>query len=217
VLGAVLPDGVAWAETFSDPPEALFPEEEEVVGRAVAKRRQEFATVRQCARRALADLGIGPVAILPGDRGEPRWPPGVVGTMTHCDHYRAAAVARAATVATVGIDAEPHVPLPEGVLDAVSLAGERAHVADLTRARPGIAWDRLLFCAKEATYKAWYPLMHSWLDFAEAAITFDPDAGTFTSRLLVAGPVIGGTRITAFPGRWVGADALVATAITVLR
>jgi 4'-phosphopantetheinyl transferase EntD len=218
LIGPLLPNVVASAEAFTDPPAvALFPEEAAFVSRAVDKRRREFASVRYCARQALADLGVGPVAIVPGDRGEPRWPPGIVGTLTHCAGYRAAAVAPAVSVAAVGIDAEPHEPLPEGVLDMIGLPAERAQVAELTRRDSGVAWDRLLFCAKEATYKAWFPLMGAWLGFDEAEITVDPVTRTFTSRLLAAGPEIGGTRIGVFPGRWACENALVATAITLLR
>ena len=47
-------------------------------------------------------------------------------------------------------------------------------------------WDRILFCAKEATYKAWFPLTHRWLGFEDAHITFTVDgsgaAGAFSSR-----------------------------------
>jgi 4'-phosphopantetheinyl transferase EntD len=86
---------VACAESFVDPPEAvLFPEEEAVIARAVPKRRQEFTTARHCARTALATLGAPPAPILPGEMGAPTWPPGYVGTMTHCAGYRAAAIAR---------------------------------------------------------------------------------------------------------------------------
>jgi len=101
-------------EVFGDPPAApLFPEDERAVARAVGKRRREFATARFYARTALARLGLDPAPIVPGPRGEPGWPAGVVGSMTHCAGYRAAAVARAEDVLTIGVDAEPDEPLPE--------------------------------------------------------------------------------------------------------
>jgi 4'-phosphopantetheinyl transferase EntD len=69
-------------EAFDDPPDAvLFPEKEAVISRAVGKRRREFRTVRHCARRALTELGLPPAAVLPGERREPVWPPGVVGSL----------------------------------------------------------------------------------------------------------------------------------------
>jgi 4'-phosphopantetheinyl transferase EntD len=215
VIGDVLPAGIAWAETFAERLDGgLFPDEAAVVAKAVGKRRREFAAVRACARRALADIGVEPVPILPGDAGQPQWPSGIVGSMTHCAGYRAAAVASTATVAAVGIDAEPHDPLPDGVLGAVSRPGERAHLADLRRAAPGVAWDRLLFCAKEATYKAWFPLTGTRLGFDQAEVTFDVAGRTFTSRLLVPGPRVACTRVDTFTGRWAASESHVAAAVT---
>ena len=118
MIEAILPAAVAVAEARDDEaPVELFPAEEAIVARAVAKRRRrEFATGRGCAHRALAALGASAGPIAAGERGEPLWPGGVVGTITHCDGYRGCAVARAAELATIGIDAEPHEPLPDGLL-----------------------------------------------------------------------------------------------------
>jgi 4'-phosphopantetheinyl transferase EntD len=49
----------------------------------------------------------------------------MVGSITHCRGYRGAAVARAAEVPGIGVDAEPHLPLPERLLALVALASER--------------------------------------------------------------------------------------------
>ncbi|WP_306332212.1 4'-phosphopantetheinyl transferase [Streptomyces sp. KL109B] len=72
----------------------LSRQEEALIARAVPKRRNEFTTVRACAHDALAGLGLAPVPLLPDERGAPGWPPGVVGSMTHCPGYGAAAVPR---------------------------------------------------------------------------------------------------------------------------
>jgi 4'-phosphopantetheinyl transferase EntD len=94
VIEKVLPGAVASSEAFDDAPDAvLIPAEVAVISRAVEKRRREFQTVRHCARRALDELGLPPAAIPPGGHREPLWPPGVVGSLTHCTGYRAAAVA----------------------------------------------------------------------------------------------------------------------------
>jgi 4'-phosphopantetheinyl transferase EntD len=216
VIEELLPKTAAAEEAFADPPGAvLFPEEEVVVARAVPKRRNEFTTARFCARAALARLGVPPVPILPGPRGAPRWPDGIVGSMTHCAGYRAAVVAREDDLVTVGVDAEPNEPLPEGVLDAVTVADERGWLPGLLAARPDVCWDRLVFCVKEAVYKAWYPLTGRWLDFAEAVVTVDPDERTFDARLLVPGPVHRGRTIPGFTGRWLARNGLLVTAIAV--
>ena len=127
MLEEILPPAVAAVEAFGDVPDAvLFPAEEAALGRAVDERRREFSTVRACAREALARLGLPPVPIVPGLRGAPQWPSGIVGSMTHCAGYRASAVARMQDMLILGLDAEPDHRLPDGVLDAIATADERA-------------------------------------------------------------------------------------------
>jgi 4'-phosphopantetheinyl transferase EntD len=219
LIEKILPDAVASAEAFDDPPDAvLYPGEAEVISRAVDKRRREFRTVRHCARRALRQLGLPPVPVLRGEHGEPQWPAGVVGSMTHCGGYRAAAVARSCDLHTLGIDAEPHQPLPAGVLDVIALDEEQDCLARLAAADTATYWDRILFCAKETVYKAWFPLTRRWLGFEGAAITInpgttDPAQGSFSTRLLVPGPTITGDTLTRLDGRWLRSDELVITAI----
>jgi 4'-phosphopantetheinyl transferase EntD len=215
VIGDLLPDVVVTEVAYDDPPEArLEPAEEAVVAKAVDKRRREFTTVRHCARAALARLGVPYRPLVPGLRGAPSWPDDVIGSLTHCDGFRAAAVARAGALASVGIDAEPALPLPEGVLDAVALPVEQQRLAKLAAEHPDTPWDRILFSAKESVYKAWFPLTGLWLDFHEAELDLSPD-GTFSARLLVPGPVVGDRRIEGFDGRWAVRDGLLATAIAV--
>lgn len=206
---------LAVSEMYTDPPElAPLPEEEPLIAKSVAKRRNEFVTVRYCARLALGELGLPPVPILKGDKGEPCWPDGVVGSLTHCEGYRGAAVGRRGEVRSVGIDAEPHDVLPKGVLDAISLPAERAELWALPS---GLHWDRILFCAKEATYKAWYPLTQRWLGFEDAHIVFDVDdtgtAGGFESRVLIDPAALSGPPLQTLSGRWSVRDGLALTAI----
>ncbi|OBH13241.1 4'-phosphopantetheinyl transferase [Mycobacterium sp. E1747] len=219
LVSAVLPDvgELASAEVYSDPPDlAPLPEEEPLIAKSVAKRRNEFITVRHCARVAMGELGLPPVPILKGEKGEPCWPDGVVGSLTHCTGYRGAVVGRTEAVRSVGIDAEPHDVLPGGVLNAISLPEERHEMAALPA---GLHWDRILFCAKEATYKAWFPLTKRWLGFEDAHIVFDLDpadggtAGVFVSKILIDGQALDGPPLTALRGRWSVERGLVLTAI----
>jgi 4'-phosphopantetheinyl transferase EntD len=216
-MRAVLPDiaDLVYAEMYDDPPHlAALPEEEPLIARSVAKRRNEFVTVRHCARVAMEQLGMSPSPILKGDRGEPQWPDGVVGSLTHCEGYRGAVVGRRAAVRSVGIDAEPHDVLPKGVLDAISLPAERTEISALSE---NLHWDRILFCAKEATYKVWFPLTQRWLGFEDAHITFTVDAegmsGEFVSRILIDPAARSGSPLTELAGRWSVAGGLALTAI----
>jgi 4'-phosphopantetheinyl transferase N-terminal domain len=93
---------------------------------AVETRLREFTAARTCARLAIAKLGLPAGPILRGAWREPIWPRGVVGSITHCRGYRAAAVAKQRNVLTVGIGAEPDEQLPPGVLEQVAVASEQA-------------------------------------------------------------------------------------------
>ena len=214
VLPGAVPD-LAYSEMYSDPPGlAPLPEEEPLIAKSVAKRRNEFITVRHCARVALGELGVPPVPILKGEKGEPCWPDGMVGSLTHCTGYRGAVVGRTGAVRSVGIDAEPHDVLPQGVLDAISLPEERGELDSLPGA---LHWDRILFCAKEATYKAWFPLTKRWLGFEDAHIVFDVKGagadGGFVSTILIDPTALTGPPLTALRGRWLVDRGLVLTAI----
>lgn len=214
MIEEILPESVVAVETRHDRADVqLFPEEERILGEAVEKRRQEFTTARECARAALADLGFRPAPILAGQRGEPLWPDGIVGSLTHCDGYRACAVARSSEIVTVGIDAEPNAALPEGLLSDIARPEELPSLCRLARDSPRVHWDRLLFSAKESVYKAWFPLAKRWLGFEQATIAIEREAGTFSARLLVPGPQLADQRLTGFSGRWLVRDGLVLTAI----
>ncbi len=225
MIEQILPANVVGAETFDDPDGLrALPGEESIIGRAVPKRRREFITARHCAREALTQLGVDAGPILRGDKGEPLWPRGIVGSITHTDGYRAAIAAHAMAVRSVGIDSEPHETLPEGVLEHTSIAAER----DVLSTRPqGLHWDRLLFCAKETTYKAWFPLTHRWLGFEDAHIVFEQTAGdasgqtsasgTFTSTILIDGQTDdGGGPLLHLPGRWLIDRGFITTTITLV-
>lgn len=226
VIRTLLPAYAAGREStrdLTDP--TLFAAERREVADALPARRAEYATVRRLARSCLADLGVPPAALVRDVHGAPRWPAGTVGSLTHCRGYRAAAVARSRDADGVGIDAEPCAPLPSRVLAGVTSAAERAHLAELGARRPDVPWCQVLFSAKEAYYKVWYPAMGSWLGFDDAEVVLEPsgDHGTFTVR-----PVSGGARrarradaafdpvatgFPALPGRWTAGTGLVVTAI----
>ena len=182
LIGRILPSAVATAETFGASENSeLFDEESNAVRRAVNKRYQEFVAGRTCARRALLQLGVPPIPILPGPNREPLWPQGIVGSITHCDDYVAAAIARGNRIVALGIDAEENLPLPSGMIGLVS-SGER----DLSRGQGecGVCWDRLLFSAKESVFKAWFPLFRTWLEFGDVHVRIAPEDRSFTAAVL---------------------------------
>jgi 4'-phosphopantetheinyl transferase EntD len=111
------------------------------------------------------------------------------------------------------LDAEPDAPLPDGVVELVATPVERDR---LTATRPetdGPNWDRLLFSAKEAVYKAWFPLVGDWLDHQEAEIRFHPQERTFTAQLSRDGLIIDRRQIHRLHGRWIRKRGILVTAV----
>jgi 4'-phosphopantetheinyl transferase EntD len=159
----------------------LHPEEARCALEMGESRRREFALGRACAHAALARLGLeGPVL---RERREPRWPEGAIGSLTHCEGFCAAAVARARDVRSLGIDAELDAPLSQRMAERICTAEEREHLAGL----PPLAsaqWEKLSFSAKEAFYKAYFPLGRTFLGFHDAALRFDPETRSFRVRVL---------------------------------
>lgn len=207
MFDALLPPTVVTVATGADLKTELFAAELRALGRAVDARRREFTTGRACARRALAHLGLPAVPIGAGARGEPLWPAGIVGSITHCAGLRACAIALARDIHAVGIDAEPHAPLPDGVLAAIASPAERRALAEH---EPAIHFDRVLFSAKEALFKACYPLTGRLLGFEDVDVRIGSRDGTFQAELLGEGAGPADLR-----GRWIVRRGLVATAVVV--
>lgn len=184
-----------------------------MVRHAIESRRREFATARACARDALVQLGLPSQPIPAGPQGNPIWPPGIVGSISHCDGYRVAAVANERDFVTIGIDVEPSKQLPDGVLETIASADEVEWVRRWLRDAPTICWDRLLFSIKEAVYKAWFPLTAQSLGFEDANIVVDPACQEFSVQLHAARFMRCEAERLNLSGRWSIGNGLVATAI----
>ncbi|MHB1210257.1 MAG: 4'-phosphopantetheinyl transferase family protein [Acidimicrobiales bacterium] len=197
------------SESFGDRANlGLFPEEEQTLTRATVDRLREFRTARRCAREALDRLGVMPAAIPVAASRAPVWPPGVLGSITHCRGYRAAAVTREADFSAIGIDAEENLPLPAGVDSVVFSSAERAGLATLSGPQ---AWDRLLFSAKESLYKAWFQMTGSPLPYSEVAVRLSSQ-GSFTVDLFEEARRTVGHEMV---GRWTAKRGLLITLVVI--
>jgi len=123
----------------------------------------------------MAVLGVEPAAIPSEAGGAPIWPGGLIGSITHCRDYCCAAVARSDRWSAIGIDAELLQPIEPRVREQIMLAAEQRHVDALDSSIP---WEAVVFSAKEALYKACYPLVRRWIDFHDVEVRLDP-AGRF--------------------------------------
>jgi 4'-phosphopantetheinyl transferase EntD len=130
----------------------------------IAKVRRLSGAARIVARTLLQELDVSSCSIPKNVKGAPVWPPGVVGSLAHADEIAVAAVALETAGLSVGIDIEPDVDLPDGLIEIVATPNE------LRRYHDGILRSRLLFVAKEAVYKATFPLDSQFLDFLDVEI-----------------------------------------------
>jgi len=184
---------------------ALDAAERAVVARAVAKRQREFATGRSLAHRLLEQLGAVGAPLLPGPDRAPLWPAGVVGSIAHTNTLCVVAAAPAARVTGLGLDIEADTPLDEELWATVLRSDERRTLDGLPDGERGRR-AKLVFCAKEATYKAVSHELGRVLEFDEVSIDVDP-AGSFAARVLEDEPR---------GGRWLVADGVL-LAVMVLR
>lgn len=170
------------------------------VQRAVRKRQRDHMAGRSCAHAALARIGrdVPHLGILPS--GAPDWPKGVRGSITHCSEYVACAVSEKSQTDWLGIDAEPAEPISAEVAQVVAHGHEHEWIS---RAPLN---GRILFCAKEAVFKAWYPVRQTSLDFADASLEFNAEEQTFIALIHMDGNL-------HLRGRWDVSDGIIATIV----
>ncbi len=173
-------------------PARLMPIEQAGIAAASGPRKREYAAVRELARGLLSDFGELPQPIPSLPSRAPLFPPGFVGSLSHDADRALAVVARTCDLLTVGCDIEPREPLPADVAEHVLRPSERAAIRDCP------AWfDRLLFSAKEAAFKAQHRLSGGFPELHEIAVSFDDKGAGLGAELRVAvGPLTWGARFT---------------------
>jgi 4'-phosphopantetheinyl transferase EntD len=151
--------------------------------RVSGKKKLEFALGREAARQALRQIGYeSDPAVLRGPGGEPLWPQGIVGSISHCYPWGVAVVAEASKHSAVGIDLESAERLQE--TDISNLVCEN----ELQWVQEGRVWERLLmvFSAKEAVYKAFYPIYRRYIDFKQVELCWLSDQRRFQAKFLTS-------------------------------
>jgi len=159
--------------------DALLKEEAASIASPLVAARRASGAARIVARELLVRLGHGNVAVLRGASGEPIWPAGITGSLAHDDRAAVAAVGRLGEFDSIGIDIEPAMPLPSETLSLVATPQELRRLGD------DPLRGKVLFAAKEAVYKAVYPLDRIFLEFHEIEVDLAARrAVTRTGRIL---------------------------------
>lgn len=142
----------------------LTAEEKVFVDGAPHRRLHEFALGRRCARSALMQLGI--IASVPASpRGYPLWPPEIVGSISHCDRLCVAVACKNSNVVGVGIDVEVVTDVTPELLPLIAVESERRFLKE----EPDFPVS-VLFSAKEAAFKCWFPKTHFYLGFLDVEV-----------------------------------------------
>ncbi len=175
---------------------AVWPQEAPAMARAVPARRREFAAGRHGARAAMRLLQVPPQAVPVGHDRAPQWPAGLVGSICHDARSCVTVLAPQARFRGLGIDVEPEAGLPEDMWQAICVPSE----LNALRAKPAAQraiLARHIFCAKEALYKAQYPLTRRVFGFDAIAVTLTAAGTAFTGQFLRdIGPVAAGTTVS---------------------
>jgi 4'-phosphopantetheinyl transferase EntD len=213
VFSPLLPDSAKIVEgAITDLEHLLAPQEAACISQAGSKRRREFACGRIFARRALKSFDPEDRYLLIDSDRVPIWPAGFIGSITHSDHYCAAAVARKGQISAIGIDVEELGRVTLDLRDYILLPSEieavNLHASSIQRR---LRYIGINFSAKETIYKCLYPVTRSHLTFHDVHIAISEELNSFEARLLRSvGTFDIGHSLT---GRYVVKGGLVATAI----
>lgn len=190
-------------------------------------RRASWVGGRIALRAACADLGCEPGPILATERGAPRLPASLRGSITH---KQSLAVGLAAPVAAaagggaaawhLGVDLERIIAGHSGIARYVLRPEERARLPSGDGAR---RTEELLFSfsAKEAVYKALDPFLSRYVSFREVSVERRADGSAAVTLFLRAGADDGATVDLAprfdVDVRWLRRDDFIITTARIAR
>ncbi len=148
-------------------------------------RKNSFLLGRKAARSALRRLGVpDSEPVLRGAGDEPVWPKGIAGSIAHRGPY-AVAVVSAGSYAGVGIDLELRAKrFAPGIAKRICTPREIELLPAGEELRTESDLQILkIFSAKEAFYKAVYPLLQRFLGFRDVELLWIGER--FEGRILV--------------------------------
>jgi len=161
--------------------------ETQIIQNASKHRQREFLEGRNCAHLALAQLNFTEsIAILIGENREPLWPDQMVGSITHCDNYCAAAVTDCKKVLGIGIDAELNKKLPNNLILTTQTKNEINLNKGLILENYENCINKLVFSAKESAFKFIYPFIQHYINFKDLEVRLDFDSKSFSIVFLTS-------------------------------
>lgn len=138
------------------------------------KRQVEYFHGRLAARYALASYGLEKFQVETGMMGEPVWPSGIIGSITHSQYYAAAVALPSGRNGGIGIDIERFVDHDEdmAVSHQIVSARELMYLSSLSFGMTLSDLVIIVFSAKESFYKAAFRLVGRFFDFHAVEVIF---------------------------------------------
>ncbi|MGB3763604.1 MAG: 4'-phosphopantetheinyl transferase superfamily protein [Ornithinimicrobium sp.] len=168
VLAGLLPTSVATFQTELD-----------ASCQTQSRRAAEFRAGRACAHAALRGLGVSGAVTRRPDRS-PHWPPGTIGSISHCAHLAVAAASTDRGLLGLGVDVEEELHISADLDPLLFTSQERR----LVRTAQHFPLAAILVSAKESAFKAWYPITGTQLEFTDVEITPDIPSRGFLADML---------------------------------
>ena len=159
-------------------------------------RRQAFIAGRVAARMAMEKLGVEPKPVSVRDGYAPRWPTGVVGSISHARGHTVAVLERSRTVHGLGVDLQDLRPVRDGVLERITSAEETASLRLICHNRSEAA-SHVALAIKEAVFKALPAEQQKGLTIAAIRIEV-PAFGQFRLESVAGKPPPGGLLVGRF-------------------
>jgi enterobactin synthetase component D / holo-[acyl-carrier protein] synthase len=150
---------------------------------AFKRRRASWSRGRAAARTALERLGTTPeTAVGRGEAGEPVWPFGIGGSITHCAHWSVAAAMQSSGSVSLGIDLEDIKRIQDFEIEkVVCRPAERDWVHEADNSLERLC---MMFSAKEALYKSLFPSYRRYIDFSEVELFWCTEQRGFQALIL---------------------------------
>tara|TARA_B100001778_G_C18560357_1_gene617474 strand:+ start:417 stop:1061 length:645 start_codon:yes stop_codon:yes gene_type:complete len=128
---------------------------------------RESLVARECAIKALGKLGTHVKVIMTAPEGNPIWPKGFTGSLSHSKGQCMAIVGRKHDYRTIGVDLELTGRIKPATIARITHDSEKASIG-VDRCK-----GTILFSLKEAFYKAQFPLYEIPIGFKDVAFKID--------------------------------------------
>lgn len=189
-------DTTTAVSSVGDPLNDATAAELRVLGQVVDKRKQEYVAGRNAARCALRGLGFPPGDILVGAHRQPLPPLGSSISITHDSEYAFAVAGLNTHWYGLGVDVTQADELAESLISTVCRGSD---LLDLAPSETLSQRAKLVFCLKEALFKAVFPQVIDWMEFSQSELQINHEIGGFEARILNPND-----EPLELDGRWVG-------------